>query len=286
MMEASAATPRVIEPDSGQRFPSLSEVWRHRDLVYYLARREVMAAYRQSVVGVFWAILQPLLLATVFSVFLGLLVKVPSQPGVPYPVFAVSGMVLWIFIQGALQNASESTVANEVLISKVYFPRLIIPLTSMFKPAFDFAFAFLVVVGAMLIYGVEFHLQIVVMPAVFLLTAATVFGAALWLSALNVKYRDIQQVVPFMILVGLFISPITYPFDLVSENLPENLQGLELVYALNPVVGLVEASRWALFGTADASAFVILIPIVASFALLVSGAAYFQRAERSFADVI
>jgi len=279
MMEASAATPRVIEPDTGSRFPSLTEIWRHRDLVYYLARREVMAAYRQSVVGVFWAILQPLLLATVFSVFLGLLAKVPSQPGVPYPVFAVSGMVLWIFIQGALQNASESTVANEVLISKVYFPRIIIPLTSMFKPAFDFVFAFLVVIGAMLIYGVQFHVQIVVMPAVFLLTAATVFGAALWLSALNVRYRDIQQVVPFLILVGLFISPITYPFNLVPEN-------LQLVYALNPVVGLAEASRWALFGTTDFPALVILVPIVGSIVLLVSGAAYFQRAERGFADVI
>jgi lipopolysaccharide transport system permease protein len=278
-MEASAATPRVIEPDSGRRFPSLGEIWRHRDLVYYLARREVMAAYKQSVVGVFWALLQPILLATVFSVFLGLLADVPSQPGVPYPVFAVSGMVLWLFIQSAIQSASESTVTNEVLISKVYFPRLIIPLTSMFKPAFDFGFAFLVVIGAMLLYGVEFQAQIIVTPAIFLLTAATVFGAALWLSALNVKYRDIQQVVPFMVLVGLFISPITYPFDLVPEN-------LQLVYALNPVVGLVEAFRWALFGTADFSVLVILIPIAASLLLLVSGAAYFQRAERSFADVI
>lgn len=278
-MEASAATPRVIEPDSGRRFPSLSEIWRHRDLVYYLARREVMARYRQSVVGVFWAILQPLLLATVFSVFLGLLAEVPSQPGVPYPVFAVSGMVLWMFIQGALQNASESTVANEVLISKVYFPRMIIPLTSMCPAALDFVFAFLVVIGTMLVYGVQFHPQIVLMPAVFLLTAATVLGAGLWLSALNVRYRDIHQVVPFLILVGLFISPITYPFHLV----PDNLQPL---YALNPVVGLMEAARWALFGNSDSSLFVILIPVVTSLVLLVSGAAYFQRAERSFADVI
>jgi lipopolysaccharide transport system permease protein len=278
-MEASTAAPRVIEPDSGRRFPSLREIWRHRDLLYYLARRQVMVAYRQSVVGVFWAILQPLLLATVFSVFLGLLADVPSQPGVPYPVFAVSGMVLWMFIQQALQDASGSTVANEVLISKIYFPRLIIPLATMFKPAFDFAFAFLVVIGAMLLYSVQFHVQIVLIPAVFLLTAATVFGAALWLSALNVRYRDIQQVVPFLILVGLFISPITYPFSLVPEN-------LQPVYALNPVVGLVEASRWTLFGSSDLTVVVILIPIVMSVVLLVSGAAYFQRAERSFADVI
>jgi homopolymeric O-antigen transport system permease protein len=278
-MEASVATPRVIEPDSGRRFPSLSELWMHRDLVYYLARREVMGRYQQSVVGVFWAILQPLLLATVFSVFFGLLAKVPSQPGVPYPVFAVSGMVLWMFISGALSSASESTVANEVLISKVYFPRVIIPLTSMFPAVIDFGFAFLVVIGAMLVYGVGFHLQILLMPLVFLLAAATVFGAALWLSALNVRYRDVNQVMPFLILVGMFISPIAYPFNLVPDN-------LQPVYALNPVVGLVEASRWTLFGSSDLTLFVLLVPVVAAAVLLVTGAAYFQRAERSFADVI
>jgi lipopolysaccharide transport system permease protein len=149
----------------------------------------------------------------------------------------------------------------------------------MFKPAFDYAFAFLVVIAAMLLYGVQFHPEILVMPFVFLLSAACVLGAGLWLSALNVRYRDIQQVVPFLILVGLFISPITYPFNLVPEN-------LQLVYALNPVVGLMEASRWALFGTADFSVVVVLIPIAASVVLLVTGAAFFQRAERSFADVI
>ena len=279
-MEAfSRSSPRVIEANGGDRFPNLREIWGHRDLVYYLARREVAARYRQSVVGVFWAILQPVLLAVVFSVFLGLLAKVPSQPGVPYPVFAVSGMVLWMFISGALMIASGSTVANETLISKVYFPRVIIPLTYLFPSMMDFAFGFLVVVGAMLIYGVQFHVQILLVPVVLLLSVATVLGAALWLSALNVRYRDVHQAVPFLILVGLFVSPITYPFHLV----PENLQPL---YALNPVVGLLEAYRWTLFGTSDWSVVVILIPVVMSVVLLVTGAAYFQRAERTFADVI
>lgn len=279
-MEAfSRSTPRVFEAEGGDRFPSLREIWGHRELVYYLARREVAGRYKQSVVGVFWAILQPVLLATVFSVFLGLLAKVPSQPGVPYPVFAVSGMVLWMFISGALSIASMSTVSNETLISKVYLPRVIIPLTYLFPAAMDFAVAFLVVLGAMLIYGVQFHVQIVLMPMVFLLSAATVLGAALWLSALNVRYRDVHQAVPFMILLGLFVSPITYPFHLV----PQNLQPL---YALNPVVGLMEAYRWTLFGTSDWSVVVILIPVVMCVVLLVTGAAYFQRAERTFADVI
>jgi lipopolysaccharide transport system permease protein len=278
-MEASGATPRVIEPDSRTRFPSLSEISRHRDLIYYLARRQVLGRYKQSVVGVFWAILQPLLLAIVFSVFLGLLVDVPSQPGVPYPVFAVSGMVLWMFIQGALLSTSESTVANEILISKIYFPRIIIPLTAVCPAAVDFVFAFLIVIGAMLLYGVAFHPEILLMPFVFVLSAATIFGVGLWLSALNVKYRDVHQVVPFLILVGLFISPITYPFHLVPEN-------VQFVYALNPVVGLVEAYRWTLFGSSDLTVLVLMVPIVMSLVLLVSGAAYFQRAERSFADVI
>ncbi len=278
-MEASVSSPRVIEPASGDRFPSLSEIWRQRDLVYYLARREVAARYKQSAAGVFWAILQPLLLATVFSVFLGLLVKVPSQPGVPYPVFAVSGMVLWLFISGAVASASESTVANEALISKVYFPRAIIPFTYLFPALVDFIFAFIVVIGAMIIYGVAFHIQILLMPLIVLLAFAFALGSALWLSALNVRYRDVHQVVPFMVLLGLFISPITYAFDRVPAN-------LQVFYALNPVVGILEAYRWVLFGTTDFPLVVVVIPVLATALLLVTGAAYFHRAERSFADVI
>ncbi len=278
-MESSAASPRVIEPGGGDRFPSLREIWRQRDLVYYLARREVSGRYKQSAIGVFWAVLQPVLLAVVFSVFLGARANVPSVPGVPYPVFAVSGMVFWLFFAGALQLSSGSTVANEALISKVYFPRIIIPLTYLFPALVDFAVAFLVVIGAMLIYGVGFHIQILLMPVILLITVGVVFGAALWLSALNVKYRDVHQFVPFLILVGLFISPIIYPLDIVP-------QGLQPVYGLNPVTGLLEGYRWALFGTSDWPAVVVIIPAVASVLLLVTGAAYFQRAERTFADVI
>ncbi len=278
-MEAYASSPRVLEPADARRLPDLREIWRYRDLIYYLARREVLVRYAQSAVGVFWAILQPVLLAAVFSVFLGLLAKVPSQPGVPYPVFAVSGMVLWLFISGAVRFASESTVLNEDLISKVYFPRMIIPFSFLFPALVDFIFAFLVVIATMLIYGVALHVQILLVPVIVLVAFGTVLGAALWLSALNVKYRDVQQLVPFLILVGLFVSPITYPFDLV----PSNLQPL---YALNPVVGLLEAYRWALFGTFESSLFVIIFPVVACVLLLISGAAYFQRAERTFADVI
>ena len=278
-MEASASSPRVLEPGSGSGFPSLRELWRHQDLVYYLARREVASRYKQSAVGVFWAILQPLLLATVFSVFLGLLAKVDGPPGVPYPVFAVSGMVLWLFIAGSVGTAAESTVANEALISKVYFPRMIIPFTYLFPALIDFFFAFMVVIGAMLVYGVGFHVQILLMPFVLLLAFGFVLGLALWLSALNVRYRDVHQVVPFLTLVGLFVAPITYPLDQVPGN-------LQTLYAVNPVVGILEAYRWTLFGSTDWPVIALAISVVATVALLVTGAAYFQRAERTFADVI
>jgi lipopolysaccharide transport system permease protein len=279
-METSAASPRVIEPaGSGERFPSLTELWRHRDLIYYLARREVSGRYKQSAVGVFWAILQPLLLAAVFSIFLGSRASVPSPPGVPYPVFVVSGMVFWLFLSGALTAASGSTLGNQALISKVYFPRVIIPLTYMFPALVDLAVAFLVVIGAMLVYGVAFHIQILLVPLIVLVALCLTLGAALWLSALNVRYRDVQQVLPFLVMLGLFTSPIFYPFSFVP-------QGLQPIYALNPVAGLLEAYRWALFGTTDWPALMAIVPVAASLVLLVSGAAYFQRAERSFADFI
>jgi lipopolysaccharide transport system permease protein len=279
MEAASQPAPRVIEPGRGRWFPSLAEITKYRDLIYYLARREVTGRYAQSAVGVFWAILQPILLAAVFSLFLGQYANIPSLPDVPYPVFAVSGMALWLFIAGALHTASGSTVVNESLISKVYFPRMIIPFTYLFPALVDFVFAFLVVIVTMLLYGVAFHPQLLLVPVIVLVAFGIVLGASLWLSAVNVKYRDVHQVVPFMILVGLFISPIVYPDTLIPDN-------LEALYALNPVTGLMEAYRWALFATPDTSVLVSLVPVAEGLLLLITGAAYFQRAERSFADVI
>jgi lipopolysaccharide transport system permease protein len=271
--------PRVIGPAKGFSLPSLRELWDQRDLLYFLARREVSVRYKQSVIGVFWAVLQPLLLAVVFSVFFGHLAKVPSEPGVPYAPFAVSGMVLWLFFSGAMANGAESTVANERLISKVYFPRVIIPLAAVCPALIDFCVAFLVVVVVVLAYGIVPPIQIFLMPLLLLLALTTAVGLSLWLSALNVRYRDVHHAIPFVILVGLFVSPITYPFDLV----PDNVQPL---YALNPLVGVFETYRWMLFPSAGWPGAIILIPVAASVVLLVTGAAYFQHAERSFADII
>jgi lipopolysaccharide transport system permease protein len=251
----------------------------HRDLLYFLARRDVSVRYKQSAIGVFWAVLQPLLLAAVFTIFFGNLARVKSEAGVPYAPFAVSGIVLWLFFASAMANASESTLANERLISKVYFPRVLIPLAAICPPLIDFCVAFVVVVLTLFAYGIVPPIQILLMPALMLLAVTTATGIGLWLSALNVRYRDVHHVIPFIILVGLFISPITYPFDLVP-------QGVRAIYAINPLVGVFETYRWMLFPSAGWPGAIILIPIAASLLLLISGAAYFQRAESTFADVI
>lgn len=269
---------RSIDPPERWPLPHLREVWEHRDLVYIMARRDVAVRYKQSVVGVFWAILQPMLLAAVFAVFFGLLAKVPSEEGVPYPLFAASGMVMWIFFSAGMTNAAESTVVSADLISKVYFPRVIIPIAAIAPAAVDYAVGFAVVLLLAVGYGFLPGLQILAFPAVFALAALTVFGLALWLSALNVRYRDVHLAVPFLILLGLFITPIVYPLALV----PDNLQPL---YAINPLVGVFEAYRWMLLGT-DWPGLLLLIPLVTSAVLVITGAFYFQRAEQSFADVI
>lgn len=270
---------RVIEPPKGFSLPSVHELWDQRDLIYLLGRREVSVRYKQSVIGVFWAVLQPLALAAVFSVFYGHLAKVPSEKGVPYAVFAVSGMVLWLFFAAAMSGASESTVANERLISKVYFPRVIIPIAAACPPLVDFCVGFVVVLVTIFVSGIVPPIQILLMPLLLFLALATATGIGLWLSALNVRYRDVHHAIPFLILLGLFVSPITYPFSLVPHN-------VQAIYAINPLVGVFEAYRWMLFPTAHWPGAIILIPLGACVVLLVSGAAYFQRSESSFADVI
>jgi lipopolysaccharide transport system permease protein len=278
-LSAKASAPRVIGPATGLSLPSLRELWDRRDLIYFLARREVSVRYKQSAIGVFWAVLQPLLLALVFSVFFGHLAKVPSERGVAYPAFAVSGMVLWLFFATAMSTASESTVANEQLISKVYFPRIIIPLAAVCPALIDFCVAFVVVLIVVVVYGTVPPAQIVLVPVVVIAALATATGIGLWLSALNVRYRDVHHAVPFVILVGLFISPITYPFHLVPS-------GVRPIYALNPLVGVLESYRWMLFPSAPWPGLIILIPIATSVLFLLTGALYFQRVERTFADVI
>jgi homopolymeric O-antigen transport system permease protein len=270
---------RVIEPASRFSRPSLRELWEHRDLLYLLARREVSVRYKQSAIGIAWAVVQPLLLGIVFSVFFGRLAKVPSEPGVPYPAFAVSGMVLWLFFASAMSAVTASTLANREMISKVYFPRVIIPVAAVAQPLVDFAIAFVVVLGTLVVYGITPPIQVLLIPVAVGLALATALGIGLWLSALNVRYRDVYLAVPFLIMIGFFVSPITYPFHLVPHY-------LRAYYAINPIVGVLETYRWMLFPTAPWPGTIVLIPVAMSILLVVSGAFYFQRTEHTFADVI
>ena len=284
-MDAASASPydatqtRVITAATGFELPSARDLWDSRDLIYLLMRRDVAIRYKQTAIGAVWAVLQPILFALVFSLFFGRYARIPSGADVPYPVFALSGMVLWLYISSSLLKISESTVGNAQLITKVYFPRAIIPLSASAQPLVDFIVAFSIVIPVSLLYGVTPSLRILLLPGLLLLAWLVVLGAGLWFSALNVKYRDIAFVVPFMVLVGLFMTPIVYPFDLV----PSSLQAL---YALNPAVGILETYRWLLFSGAPGPGLLVLGPIIAAPLLLISGAWYFQRAERDFADVI
>jgi lipopolysaccharide transport system permease protein len=279
-MEAGSAAPvRVIEPPSRFSRPSLREVWEYRDLLYLLARREVAVRYKQSAIGIVWAVVQPLLLAVVFSVFFGHLAHIPSEPGVPYAAFAVSGMVLWLFFASAMAASTASTLANRELISKVYFPRVIIPIAAVAQPLVDFAIGFVVVLLTLVVYGITPPIQILLIPLAVALALLTALGIGLWLSAVNVRFRDVHLAVPFLIMVGLFVSPITYPFRLVPAH-------LHAVYAINPLVGVLETYRWMLFPTAPWPGTLVLIPIAISILLVVTGALYFQRTEHTFADVI
>ncbi len=279
-MEASAAKPtRVITPPRGWHLPNLRELWEYRDLGYFLVKRDVSIRYRQTLVGTIWAILQPLILAGVFTLFLGYLNKVHSTAQVPYAVFAVTGMAMWLYFSQAMALASESTVQSRELIAKVWFPRLLIPIAAVIPPALDFIPAFGVALIVMFAYGIFPPLQIMLVPFLVLLTLATALGLGLWLSALNVRYRDVRIVVPFVIQIGLFITPIVYPL----QSVPKSAQPF---YAINPMVGVLETYRWMLFPHAQAPGLLVLIPIASALILLVTGAIYFNHAERDFADVI
>jgi lipopolysaccharide transport system permease protein len=269
----------VIDAGARAQLVRLETLWRYRELIYFLARRDVSIRYKESVIGIAWAVLQPVLLAIVFSVFLGLLAKVPSDYGVPYPVFALAGLVLWMFFSQALARASDSAVVSGPLISKVWFPRIVIPVAAALPPTLDFVIAVLVVIASMLIYGVSPSPALVLIPLIVPLVLVTALGFGVWLAALNVRYRDVNVAVPFLLQVGLFITPIIYPFAIVPEN-------AQPFYALNPMVGVLELYRWMLFADAPFPSWVVLVPLVVVPLAVVAGSRYFARAEGDFADVI
>jgi lipopolysaccharide transport system permease protein len=277
--EPNASPVTVIEPIKGLSWPDWRELWARRELVYVLARRDVSIRYKQSAIGALWTVVQPLSLAAVFSIFFGLLAHIDTGTDVPYPVFAVLGMVTWLFFTGALLRVSDSAVSSAALISKVYFPRLVIPLAAVIAPTIDFAIGIVVALVVTLAYGVVPPIQVVLVPLIVPLVLAVALGFGLWLAAINVRYRDVGQLVAFLILVGLFISPIVYPFS----NVPAEYHAL---YGVNPMVGVLELVRWMVLPGSEFPLLLGIVPIVESAILIASGILYFGRAERSFADVI
>lgn len=249
----------------------------YRELMYFLVWRDIKVRYRQTVLGAAWAIIQPFLTMVVFSVFLGRLAGVPSD-GVPYPVFAYAALVPWTYFATALTQASSSLVDHSRLITKVYFPRVLVPAAAVAGGLVDLAIAFAVLVAMLVYYGIVPSAAIVAFPFFVVLTAATALGAGLWSAALNVRYRDVRHVMPFVVQFWLFLTPIAYP----SSVVPERWRAL---YALNPMVGIVEGFRWTLIGL-HAPGAPLVVSVVMALAVLVSGLFYFGRTERSFADVL
>ncbi len=268
----------VIKPSTGWTFPRLGELLEYRELLYFLAWRDVKVRYKQTALGAVWAVLQPVLFVLVFTVVFSRLVRVGSE-GIPYPLFAFAGLLPWLFFSKAVQRASGSLVANEPLVTKVYFPRLLIPLAAGFGGLVDFAIGSLVLIVLLIGYGIVPSATVLVLPLVALLALATALAFGIALSALNVKYRDVQNALPLLVQIGLFATPVAYPRSLVPEE-------WRPLYDLNPMVGVVEGFRWALFGTGSDIGALVLVSLSIVTVLLVAGLAYFRRAETAFADLV
>ena len=268
----------VIQPRKGLFQLELDEVWRHRELLYFLVWRDVLIRYKQTAIGVCWAVLQPLITMIIFAIIFGKLAKLPSD-GIPYPVFAFAALLPWNFFSQALSRCGTSLVGNTNLITKIYFPRLLIPLAASVSPAVDLFFSFLVLLALMAWYGVIPGVGLFYLPLFIALALLTSLAMGLWLSALNVKYRDVGHIIPFLAQVWMYASPVAYSTTMVPQK-------WRLLYSLNPMVGVIEGFRWALLGTPRPDFVVITVSAVVMLVFLVSGLLYFKKMEQTFADII
>ena len=268
----------VIRPSKGWVNLNLGDLWRYRELVFFLAWRDISVRYKQTVLGAAWAILQPFFTMVVFSVFFGSLAKVPSD-GLPYPIWSFCALLPWQLFAYSLAESGNSLVANQNLITKVYFPRVVIPIAATLGGLLDFIIAFAFLVGMMLFYHVSPTSAIWTLPLFIILAIITALGAGLWLSALNVEYRDVRYTITFLIQFWMFVTPIAYPSSLIPA-------ALRPIYGLNPMAGVVEGFRWALLGSGNAPGIMTGVSVVIAILLFLSGLAYFRRMERSFADKI
>jgi lipopolysaccharide transport system permease protein len=271
---------RTVRIEPAKNWPSLNlhELWEARELIYFLIWRDIKVRYKQTVLGASWAIIQPLFTMLIFSLFFGRLAKVPSD-SIPYPLFSFTALVPWTYFANALTQGSNSLVSNSSLIKKVYFPRLAIPISKILSALIDFGLAFILVLGMCLFYGVPPTMRALWVPFFLLLAMVTALGAAFWLSALNVSIRDVEQTLPFLVQIWLFATPIAYPSSLLS-------QPWRTLYGINPMVGVVEGFRWALLGANTAPGPMLAVSSVAAVAVLISGAYWFRRMEKTFADVL
>jgi len=291
-MSETSITPRtpeevlILRPTRGWSALNLGDLWRYRELIYFLIWRDVKVRYKQTALGASWAILQPFITMVVFTLLFGRLAKLPSD-GIPYPLFSYTGLLPWGLFTKAIGDAGRSMVTNRSMITKVYFPRLSIPLASVLSGLVDFGLAFLVLIGMILVYNYvpALDYQVVITPAILtlplflLLALVTSLGVGLWLSALNVQYRDVNYILPFLTQFWLFITPIAYPASMIPEK-------WQLLYSLNPMTGVVEGFRWALLGANEAPSPMIAVSSIIAILLMVSGLFYFRRMERTFADEI
>jgi lipopolysaccharide transport system permease protein len=279
LTQPSSKTPvTTIEPSRGWVPVNLRELWDYRELLYFLTWRDIKVRYKQTVLGAAWAIIQPFFTMVVFSLFFGRLAKIPSE-GLPYPIFSFAALVPWTFFAHSLTNSSNSLVASGNLIKKVYFPRLAIPLATALSGVVDFVIAFVVLLGMMLYYGITPTINVLWLPAFLLLALVTSLGVGLWLSALNVQFRDVRYTLPFLTQVWLFSTPIAYPSSLVPEQ-------WRALYGINPMVGVVDGFRWVLLGTDTQPGLMISVSVFVALAIFVSGLFYFRRMEKTFADVV
>ena len=266
-----------IDPPSSWTSIGFRELWEYRELLYFLTLRDIKVRYKQTALGAAWAIIQPLFMMLVFSLFFGRLAKVPSD-GIPYPVFTFCALLPWQLFAHALTESSNSLVANERLISKVYFPRLVVPIAAVLGGLVDFGVAFIILLLMMLYYGIVPGIAVLLLPAFVVLAVLTALAVGLWLSALNVKYRDVRYTINFLIQFWLFATPVAYPSSIVPER-------WRALYGLNPMAGVVEGFRWALLGKQPPGA-MLAVSVGAVIVILIGGLYYFRRMEQEFADIV
>jgi len=268
----------TIKPKKGWQLVDFQELIHYRDLFYFLVIRDIKVRYRQTVLGGLWAIIQPFFMMVVFTLFFGNLAKVPSD-GIPYPIFSYSALVAWTYFSNAISNSSNSVVASGGLISKVYFPRLIAPLTPVVAFLLDFVISFTILIAMMLYYRIYPTIMTLFLPLLVILMMLTASGVGMVLASLNAKYRDVRHTISFLVQFWMFASPVVYPVSMIPEK-------YRLIYAINPMAGVIEGFRSALLGTVAFPTRMLLISTLVSIILFVIGALYFRRTERHFADVI